>query len=101
MAPIQRCRPSEFDTQSDRGWDLVLSRRPRLALRFEASLNVLWRLALSSNKGYLSWVQILELRVLSEPHERRHVLFDQKIGQLSSDDFGAPFRHRGEPCANP
>jgi hypothetical protein len=32
-------------------------------------------------------VQILKLRVLSKPHERRHVLFDQEIGQLSSDDF--------------
>jgi hypothetical protein len=60
-------------------------------LRVSAALqgfpDVLWRLVSSSYKGYLNWVQILKLRVLSKPHERRHVLFDQEIGQLSSDDF--------------
>jgi len=36
----------------------------------------------------------VELSVLSEPHERRHVLFDQEIGQLSSDDFNSvPLAH--------
>jgi hypothetical protein len=56
--------------------------------------DVLWRLVLSSYKGYLNWVQILELRVLSEPHEPRQVLFDQEIGQLSSDDFDpVPLAH--------
>jgi hypothetical protein len=62
-------------------------------LRVSAALpgfsDVLWRLVLGSYKGYLNWVQILKLRVLSEPHEPRYVLFDQKIGQLSSDDFNS------------
>jgi hypothetical protein len=31
-------------------------------------------------------VQALELRILSKPHEPEQVLFDQEIGQLSSDD---------------
>ena len=56
--------------------------------------HVLWHLVLGSYKGYLNWVQILKLRVLSEPRERRHVLFDQEIGQLSSDDFDSvPLAH--------
>jgi hypothetical protein len=39
-------------------------------------------------------MQILKLRVLSEPHEPRHVLFDQEIGQLSSNDFDSvPLAH--------
>ena len=48
----------------------------------------------SSYEGYLNWVQVMELRVLSEPHETRHVLFDQEIGQSSSDDFDSvPLPH--------
>jgi hypothetical protein len=49
--------------------------------------DVLWRLVFSSYKGYLNWMQVLELRVLSKPHEPRHVLFDQEIGQLPPADF--------------
>jgi hypothetical protein len=32
-------------------------------------------------------MQVLKLRVLSKPHEPRHVLFDQQIGQLPPADF--------------
>jgi hypothetical protein len=49
--------------------------------------DVLWRLVFSSDKGYLNWVQVLELRVLSKPHKPRHILFDQEIGQSPSADF--------------
>jgi hypothetical protein len=35
----------------------------------------------------LNWMQVLELRVLSKPHEPRYVLFDQEIGQLPPADF--------------
>jgi hypothetical protein len=38
MAPIQRCRPSEFDTQSDCGGTWCYHDGRGLALRFEASL---------------------------------------------------------------
>jgi hypothetical protein len=56
--------------------------------------DVFWRLVLSSCKGYLNWVQILKLRVLSEAHEPRDVLFDKEIGQASSNDFGSvPLAH--------
>jgi hypothetical protein len=56
-----------------------------------------WHFVLSSYKGYLNWVQVMELRVFSEPHEPGHVLFDQEIDQLSSDDFGSVLlpRHLG------
>ena len=49
--------------------------------------DVRWRLVFSSYKGYLNWMQVLKLRVLSKPHEPRHVLFDQEIGQLPPADF--------------
>jgi len=49
--------------------------------------DVLWRLVFSSDKGYLNWMQVFELGVLSQPYEPRHVLFDQEIGQLSLADF--------------
>jgi len=71
----------------------VRSRWLRISATLPGFFDVLWHVTLSSYKGYLSRVQILELRVLSEPHERRHVLFDQQIGQLSSDDFDSgPWR---------
>ena len=70
------------------------SRRLRASAALPSFSDVLWRLVLSSYRGYLNWVQILKLRVLSEPHEPRHVLFDQEIGQLSSDDFNSvPLAH--------
>jgi hypothetical protein len=51
-------------------------------------------------------MQVLKLRVLSKPHEPRHVLFDQEIGQLPPADVvsglrAAPFRRCGELCASP
>jgi hypothetical protein len=49
--------------------------------------DVLWHLVFSSYKGYLNWMQVLELRVLSKPHEPRDVLFDQEIDQLPPADF--------------
>ena len=63
------------------------SRRLRVSAARQGFSDVRWSLVFSSYKGYLNWVQILKFRVLSEPHEPRHVLFDQEIGQLSSDDF--------------
>jgi len=72
----------------------VRSRRLRVSAALPGFSDVLWRLALTSDKGHLNWVQILKLRVLSEPYESRHVLFDQEIGQSSSDDFDSvPLTH--------
>jgi hypothetical protein len=60
---------------------LARSRRLRVSAALPGFSDVLWSLVLSSYKGYLNRVQNLKLRVLSEPHEPRHVLFDQEIGQ--------------------
>ena len=65
------------------------SRRLRVSAARQGFSDVLWRLALTSDKGHLNWVQILKLRVLSEAHEPRDVLLDKEIGQASSNDFGS------------
>jgi hypothetical protein len=55
--------------------------------RFQGLFDVFCCLVFSSYKGYLNSMQVMKLRVLSKPHKHGHVLFDQQIGQLSSDDF--------------
>jgi hypothetical protein len=58
-----------------------------VGLCLQGLFDVLWYLVCSSYEGYLTWMQVMELRVLSKPHEARHVLFDQEIGQLPPADF--------------